>query len=126
MPWDVSYLPDLNVVMTLYSGTIPAESLREAVRATLALAQDRGSRRFLADCSSLEGGHSILDLYELGKSIEESGVGRDLREAIVLPQLDVAATDVRFWETTCRNRGFDIRVFPTAAEARAWLIAAEH
>ena len=107
-------------------GTIPAESLRDAVRATLALAQDRGSRRFLADCSSLEGGHSILDLYELGKSIEGSGVGRDLREAIVLPEL---MSQRQMFDSGRQRAGIAASTsgcFPTAAEARAWLVAAEH
>ena len=64
---------------------------------------------------------SIIDLYGLGKLLETAGVVRDSREAIVVPQLDAAAKDVRFWETTCRNRGFNVRVFQTMADASAWL-----
>jgi protein-tyrosine phosphatase len=121
MPWDTSYLPDLDAVLTVYGGVITAESLREAVEATVELGRRHGSTRFLADCSSLEGGHSVVDLCGLVHLIESAGVALGSREALVLPQLDAAAEDVHFWETACQNRGFSVRVFRTSAEARAWL-----
>jgi hypothetical protein len=121
MPWSTEYLADLDAVMTVYSGVIPAEALLQAVQATLALGRERGTTRYLADCTALEGGHSIVDLYGLGQLVESAGVPRDSREALVLPQLDAVARDVEFWETTCRNRGFHVRVFRAIAEARAWL-----
>lgn len=121
MPWNTSYRADLDAVMTVYSGVIAAASLQEAVESSLALARRHGTTRFLSDCRTLEGGHSIIDLYGLGNLLETAGVARDSREAIVLPQLDAAAKDVRFWELTCQNRGFNVRVFQTMADASAWL-----
>jgi hypothetical protein len=129
VPWEASYLPDLDAVLTVYCGVIPPGTLKEAVEATLDLGQERGTTRFLADCTSLEGGHSVVDLYGLaalvesvGATREKAGIARESREALVLPQLDAAAREVEFWETTCRNRGFDVRVFAGMAEARAWLL----
>jgi hypothetical protein len=121
MPSSVSYLPELNAVLIVYDGVISPDMLLEAAQSALALSREHGSRRFLADCSALAGGHSVIDLYGLAKMLEAAGFGRDSREAIVLPQLAAAAADVRFWETTCRNRGFDVCVFETAAPARRWL-----
>jgi hypothetical protein len=121
MPWSTSYLPDLDVVMTAYCGVMSPQSLGEAVQATFALAEEHGAKKFLADCTTLEGGHSLVDLYGLVKLLEGYGLTPGLREAIVLPQLKAAATDVRFWETACRNRGFDVRVFESLAAAHAWL-----
>jgi hypothetical protein len=46
---------------------------------------------------------------------------RGLREAIVLPHLKQAAADIRFWETTCRNRGVRIQIVKTVEEGAAWL-----
>jgi hypothetical protein len=122
VPWEASYLPDLDAVLTVYCGVIPPGTLKEAVEATLDLGRERGTTRFLADCTSLEGGHSVVDLYGLAALVESVGTTRDLREALVMPQLEAAARDVEFWETTCRNRGFDVRVFAGMAEARAWLL----
>jgi protein-tyrosine phosphatase len=121
MPWDTSYLPDLDAVLTVYAGVIPPASLQEAVEATVASGKQHGSTRFLADCSGLQGGHSVVDLYGLVHLIESAGVASGAREALVLPQLDAAAHEVRFWETACQNRGLSVRVFRTVPEARAWL-----
>ena len=121
MPWNTSYLAAADAVLTVYSGVLDPAVLHEAVRSTLALARQQNTMRFLADCSTLEGGHSVVDLYELAKLVAASGAPPGLREAIVMPQLAEAASDVRFWETTCRNRGFTVRVFATMAEASAWL-----
>ena len=125
MPWNTSYLPELGAVMTIYSGVIPIESLTEAVKETLALAKEHDTHRFLADCSALKGGHSIVDLYYLAKLLEEADIKRGLREALVLPQLSATADDVRFWETTCQNRGFKVRVFNSMDSARVWLVGNE-
>ena len=48
MPWETSYLPDLDAVLTVYGGVMPAESLQEAVEATVELGRRHWSTRFLA------------------------------------------------------------------------------
>jgi hypothetical protein len=125
MPWSTSYRSDPAFVLIVYSGVIPPEALVEAATTTLALGRQHGTKRFLADCTALEGGHSIVDLYNLAKLLESVGIPVGTREAIVLPQLAAAADDVQFWETTCRNRGFIVRVFADVAPAMAWLVAGE-
>ena len=120
-PWTVSYLENLDAIMTVYSGALSPEMLQNAVQETIIYAQQRGTWRLLADCSTLEGGHSIVDLYEISKLLEKAGVASTFYEAIVLPQLNAIASDVHFYETICRNRGFDVRVFKTTEDATAWL-----
>lgn len=121
MPWTTSYLSDLDAVLTVYSGVIAPPDLQQAAAATLNLAREHGTRRLLGDCTTLEGGHSIVDLYGLGQLLESMPSAAGAHEALVMPQLSAAARDVQFWETTCRNRGIDVRVFKTMAEARDWL-----
>jgi hypothetical protein len=121
MPWNISFLPDLDAVFTEYYGEMPPDELYEAVQTTIQLSQDHGTTRFLADCSALQGGHSIVDLYDLASLVDNIRGTMHLEEAIVLPQLDAAASEVRFWETTGRNRGLNIRIFHTMEEARDWL-----
>jgi hypothetical protein len=122
MPWSVSYSDELDAVLTVYAGALPANALSEAIEATITLAQERGTTRFLGDCSGLQGGHSIGDLYDLANLLEAFGLGRGVREAIILPQLSAQAQDVHFWETICLNRGYTVRVFATMLEAQGWLV----
>lgn len=98
MPWSASYSADADAVMTTYAGVIPPDLLAEAVKGTMALGLEKGTSRFLADCTALEGGHSIVDLYFISQLLEDAGISRSFREAIVLPQLQSAAAEVRFWE----------------------------
>lgn len=121
MPWNISYIQDLDAILTEYSGVLSPTELQEAVAATIASAREHGTLRLLGDCTWLEGGHSIVDLYGLGRMVESLPVPPGVHEAVVLPQLSAAAHDVQFWETTCRNRGLDVRVFQTLEGARAWL-----
>jgi hypothetical protein len=121
MTWNAAYEPEIKTVLAQFCGLIPAETLREEVLATIELARQNDATRFLVDCSELEGSHSIIDLYGLIQLLDSSGWERVIREAIVLPQLSAPANDVLFWETSCRNRGYDVRVFKTMDEARAWI-----
>ncbi len=122
MPWRVDIPLEASLVETTYSGVLTPPELSDAVRETLRVAETSGLKRFLADCTSLEGGHSILDLYALVDSIAKDATGID-KEAVLLPSLPAAAEDVRFWETACFNRGLNVRVFVDRESAREWLLS---
>jgi hypothetical protein len=122
MPWKVRHPDDRAIVETVYAGLLSPEELLAAARATVAEARARGTRLLLGDCSELEGGHSVVDLYgllDLFGSIENA---HEFREAVLMPSLAATAEDVRFWETACRNRGLEVRAFRQRAEALAWLL----
>jgi hypothetical protein len=122
MPWTLSYDSEGNFVETTYSGTLAPDDLRAAIEQSLALARDRGTILFLGNCSMLEGGHSVVDLYFFVGLLETGGVPRTMREAILMPALDSsAAGNVHFWETAARNRGFEVRIFSDRGAALEWL-----
>lgn len=121
MPWSLRYLPESHAVETVYAGALAAPELRAAVTATLDLALRSGTVAFLGDCRTLEGGHSVFDLYELAKVVATLP-DRDLfREAILIAPDATSRADVEFWETTCANRGLRVRLFERRDEALAWL-----
>lgn len=122
MPWTVTFDAGPAVVRMTFTGIVPPEELRMAVGRTLELAEEHGALRFLADCRTLEGGHSLFDLFAKAQEVEHSGLSRSVREAVLLPASERARADVQFWETAARNRGFEVRVFPDLDSAMAWLI----
>jgi hypothetical protein len=122
MAWATRYLHDLGVVETVYSGELSAAELWEAVLATLALGTEKGADRFLGDCRELAGSSSAVELYSLAERVTSTRGARGFREAVVLPEVEAAAQDVRFWETACVNRGLDVRVFDTRDGAIEWLL----
>ncbi len=123
MPRTMTFLPETSVVKSVYSGVVPPEVVIQGIHEALAFARAHGVSKFLTDCSALEAGAAPSDLYQLAELLAGVGGARGLREAIVLPHLKQAATDIRFWETTCRNRGVRIQIVKTVEEGEAWLAA---
>jgi hypothetical protein len=62
----------------------------------------------------------VLALAELLASLPPGIIER---EAILLSAHAAAAEEMEFFETVCRNRGLDVRVFRERDEALAWLTA---
>jgi hypothetical protein len=122
MPWTLTHWPDLAVIETVYSGRIGASELRSAVESTISAFRSTGALRVLSDCTRLEGGHSIVDLYALVDLLGSLALPASFREAILLPQQPFAAEDVRAWETFCVNRGILVRVFQDRQAALDWLV----
>ena len=119
-------MDDLGVVETVYTGspTATAEELQKAVSSSLAFAAEHGAKLFLSDCRALAGGQSILPVYEVGEFYSNRCVSRKVREAVILPRDRLAADNLQFYETTTRNRGFNVRVFADRDSALAWLTEA--
>lgn len=122
MPWTVTFIAEPGIVETTYAGRLTTEELRDAVTATLALASERRTNRYLGDCTGLEHSSSASDTYALTRFYETLPIDRLSKEAILLPASEDAERDMRFYETTTRNRGFNVRVFRTRQEAISWLV----
>lgn len=123
MPWTVTFDPEHGLVETVYAGRLSRAELFQAAEETLALGQAHGTTLFLGDCRDLAGGHSTLDLYQLSELVKRRAGLAAVKEALLMPGRPASLADVRFWETTSRNRGLVVRLFGNRASALAWLQA---
>lgn len=121
MPWSVSLDPRYPVIETIYSGHLSPAELEEAFEAARKLVFDSGRSLVLADCTDLEGGHSVTDLYHLAETFAKVTMEHPVKEAVLLSEMPNPAGMARFWETTCYNRGINVRVFTDREGALAWL-----
>lgn len=121
MPRTMTLLAASGVVKSVYSGVVPPAAVAQGIKEAVTFARENGVSRFLTDCSGLEAGAAPSDLYQLAELLAGLEGVRGLREAIVLPHLKQAAADIRFWETTCRNRGVRIQIVKSVEEGEAWL-----
>ncbi len=120
MPWQVKINPDMPVIETCYSGHLSPDELCAAAKETYCQARLLGTNLLLSDCTALAGGHSVFDLYQLaGDACIHTGTA--MKEAVVLPELPAQKENVIFWETTCRNRGLQVRIFEDRKSALDWL-----
>ena len=119
MPYRTHFDPEHDLIEVTYFGSLTPADLERAAHEILEQLAQRGFKRVLADCSSIEGGHSVFDLYALADWL--STHASHLKEAVVVPVQGLAADKVEFWETTCQNRGLLVRLFHERQEALAWL-----
>jgi hypothetical protein len=125
LPFSVAYLGEPGVIETVYTGILSPAEFNQAVTATADAAAEHLSTRFLSDCTGLESGDqsATLDIWALAEFLSSLPPGTFEREALLVPPGTRAGHDIRFYETTCRNRGLDVRIFSSRADALAWLAA---
>lgn len=122
MPWSVLLDPQFPVIETIYSGLLSPMELAEAFEETKKLLISSGRKLLIADCSTLQGGHSITDLYHLAETFAKVNLEFPVKEAVILSEALPSSEMARFWETTCYNRGITVQVFSGRDEALAWLM----
>lgn len=122
MSWTLEYVPDLGIVQYTSMGRITADEAKDATTKAIGLARDYNTNLFLIDDSKWEGGESVVDLFGLPDLYVELGVDPSSRAAIIMPPPGTAqARDELFYETVCRNRGWNVRAFKERDEAIKWL-----
>jgi hypothetical protein len=121
MPWMLGHAPDLGAVTVSISGSLPLSSVSKLTQDALSLAAAKGTRRFLADLPGLERTESTLDLYSMPTQHLVAGANGQDKTAVLLPVNQALWDDVRFYETVCRNRGLDVRIFAARTDAVRWL-----
>lgn len=125
MNWQTSYQDDEKVIHVTYSGTVDRTELTAAARSALDLSLKHGTNRVLTDCTDMHGGHSVADLYFLSDWLVSVKAYR-MREAVLMPAEAAFNELVQFWQTTCTNRGLNVRIFDKFEMARQWLLERPH
>jgi hypothetical protein len=121
LPTSVQFLEPEQIVESVYAGVVVAAEFERSVELAIELARSRASFRFLSDLTALDEGPSPGDLFAMIRLLENRGLPRTLREALVVTPDSPDPGDARFYEDVCRNRGWDIRIFPDRTSALAWL-----
>ena len=122
MPWQCSVLSEGPIVETCYSGVLTPPELAAAIETTIKTARESRTHLILGDCTDLEGGHSITDLYYFAEAAAANPDVVGAKEALLLPHLSATSEMVEFWETTCLNRGIWARIFDDRRTAIDWLL----
>lgn len=122
MPWNTNIDDGSKFIEFTYSGVVTAQELHDAITATSPIIKTTGILRFLADCTQMIMGHSIVDLYYLIDLYEKLGLSRNMKEAILLPSPHASSEEVKFYETACYNKGYHVKIFEAREDALLWLL----
>ncbi|NTU72068.1 MAG: hypothetical protein HGB10_09660 [Coriobacteriia bacterium] len=123
MPYTITYLEDEAVVFTDYEPPTSLAELEQVVADNFRIASEKGSWLFLGDCTKLPSSGSVIDVYELGETLDRIGADFRMREALVVTPDPDERGDFEFFVTVTTNRGIVVRLFTTMEEAREWLAA---
>jgi hypothetical protein len=109
------------VVEMVLTGTTAPEELDAAMTRAGTLGAEMLTNRYLVDCREVASAGTAFDILAVAELLASVPPGVIEREAVLLPRDAAAARDFEFFETACRNRGLDVRVFHDRDEALAWL-----
>ena len=123
MPVTVTYVKEAGVVEMVFSGGVDPGELDAILTHAGAVAAENLTNRFLVDCRELAAGGSAFDVLALAGLLASFPAGIIEREAVMLPLDAAAAEQIEFFETACRNRGLDVRVFDDRDKALGWVSA---
>jgi hypothetical protein len=123
MAHEITYLEDDGIIFTDYAPPIGLPELQATIAENLAMAAEKGAWLFLGDCRRLPTAGSVIDVYELGQLLDELGVDRRMREALVVELDPAGASSFDFYVTVTTNRGIQVRLFAEMDEAKAWLVS---
>lgn len=127
MAYEVTYDPDEDCVHGRIEGQVDLALVHEYAREIIKQLRAHNCLRFLNDMRAAWGRLSTVDIYDLPAWIEEAGMDRSCRRALLVAR---DFNDYDFFETVSRNHGQLVgvfadtrktRIFRDIAEARAWL-----
>ena len=122
VPFVVTYHADIDVVETVYTGTITFEEVLQEFEQSLALANEKGTDRYIADLTATNLVElPRIEIFKMPGAFEEAGGVRPVHAALVMSADRASREAAEFLRTVSRNRGWNIETFATREEAVAWL-----
>jgi hypothetical protein len=120
MPFTVTYDREADCIRTRIVGRLDKELVGAFFAEVGRVASGTRCSRIISDLREAKIAASTLDIYGEVEGPEHTGIPRSHRRAIVISR---DMRDYRFWETTCRNRGFlGVRIFTDYDQAAEWLL----
>jgi len=121
MAFSIAYVEEVGVVEMVFRGTVTPADVDAAMTEAGTVGAENLSNRFLVDSREMPAGGSAFDVLALAELLAALPPGVIEREAVLLSDDAAAADQMEFFETACRNRGLDVRVFHDCDEALGWL-----
>lgn len=123
MAYTLEFNRSLGIVELSYTGLFTAQESEESTARAIALGKDHGDADALVDATEVEIDVSIADLLDLpNRQYAAQGMNRRVRVAVVSPKRRQDQEAVKFYETACFNRGWNVRLFTSRDDGIEWLM----
>ncbi len=122
MTWKLNRLQEQKIIELMLEGGISGKDAREMTSAAIKLSKECRINIFLVDASKLEAAPDTFSLYDLPNTLYlHDDLERDSRIAVVVSRLPQVQKDLKFYETTCMNQGWNVNLFSDREQAILWL-----
>jgi hypothetical protein len=120
MPFQVTYDSEIDCVITAITGDMDKSVISDFFTEVGRIAAENNCTRVLSDLREGKITALLTDIYEMAKAIENKGIVKSLKRAIVISK---DHDDYAFWETVCHNQGHQrVRVFQDYEQAKDWVL----
>ena len=121
MPYQLRIQEAAAYLHVLVTGANTPQVVRAYLREILEICARRRCTAVLIEENLAGPGLKLVDIYGIVSEGSEYPLAHLLKVAFVNANDEHPATSVKFAETVARNRGVNVRAFPTVQEAQAWL-----
>jgi hypothetical protein len=119
MDWDFRFPPDTDYLEVVVRGNISPEGLDAMAVERQRMLDSRDCRKIFFDFRAAPNPLSVIDTYHRPEALFRAGIRNQNSSAAVVSPRDLGS--YRFMETVYRNRGYDLNVFTSEEEAKAFL-----
>ena len=122
MTWSYKQNITLQIIEVTFSGSTSSLDLQDSTSKLIALEKEIDLNKFLIDTREMKFNGSLVDIFNLpAEQYEKEGADRNGRIAVIQPDEPKEREVVRFYETACVNRGWNVRIFSDRQPAINWL-----
>ncbi len=121
MPWTVEFVPETEILHIVALGKIYNHDARAQAIEGVALVKKHDADLILADYSEVTLEVSLANLYWLPEYYNELGAPQHVRVALILPSSGFQFDSYKFFQTACKNAGYNVKLFDSKEAGEAWL-----
>ncbi len=121
MPYKINYIEKSGIVIIENKGELTYDELVNQSKEAIILAKDKNSQLFLSDFSNVKVQANTFKLLKFPEIYEQYGMNRNSKIAVVVTNVELKTDELRFYETICINRGWQIKIFLKREHAFEWL-----
>ena len=122
MSLKVKFNNEYGIVESVFSNNVTKEELLRETRECLALAKENKSTLFLCDAGNGTFRMSIIYVLNLEKMLVKDKLHRISKIAVIEPSSEESREFIKFYETACLNRGWNVKIFPDRQSTLVWLL----
>lgn len=121
MSWKVDLDAENGFIHTVYSGTVTKDDILASTTQTLKMISGKGPQKFLSEWIDSNSKLTTTEIFAIPDEWEAAEANRGSVLALVVPDNPDSLRDAKFYEDTCVNRGWRVRIFTQQNDAIEWL-----